>query len=38
MTTIADQLDDTSPPTDQHQLVYLAKSLLELLETTKPEL
>jgi len=38
MTTIADQLDDTSPPTDQHQLVYLAKSLLELLETTKREL
>jgi AraC family transcriptional regulator len=38
MTTVADQLDDTSSPTDQPRFVHLAKSLMELLETTKREL
>jgi AraC family transcriptional regulator len=37
MTTAADQIDDTPSPTDQPQFVYLAKSLVELLETTKRE-
>ena len=38
MTTAADQFDDTPSPTDQPQFVYLANSLVELLETTKREL
>ena len=38
MTTAADQFDDTPSPTDQLQFVYLANSLVELLETTKREL
>ena len=38
MTTAADQIDDTPSPTDQPQFVYLANSLVELLETTKREL
>ena len=38
MTTAADQFDDTSSPIDQPQFVYLAGSLVELLETTKREL
>jgi hypothetical protein len=38
MTTAADQLDDTPSPTDLRQFIYLANSLVELLETTKREL
>ena len=38
MTTAADQFDDTPSPTDLQQFVYLANSLVELLETTKREL
>ncbi len=38
MTTVADQFDDTPSPTDLPQFVYLANSLVELLETTKHEL
>jgi AraC family transcriptional regulator len=38
MTTASDQLDDTSSPIDQPQFVYLANSLVELLETAKREL
>jgi hypothetical protein len=38
MTTAADQFDDTLSPTDLRQFVYLANSLVELLETAKREL
>jgi AraC family transcriptional regulator len=38
MTTEADQFDDTSSPTDLQQFVYMANSLVELLETAKREL
>jgi hypothetical protein len=38
MMTAADQLDDTPSPTDLRQFVYLANSLVELLETAKREL
>jgi hypothetical protein len=38
MTTDADQFDDTPPPTDLPQFVYLANNVFELLETAKREL
>ena len=38
MTTAADQFDDTPSPTDLQQFVYLANSVVELLETAKREL
>jgi C4-dicarboxylate-specific signal transduction histidine kinase len=38
MTTDADQFDDTPSPTDLQQFIYLANSLVELLETEKREL
>jgi C4-dicarboxylate-specific signal transduction histidine kinase len=38
MTTAADQFDDTPSPTDLQQFIYLANSLVELLETAKREL
>ncbi len=38
MTTAADQFDDTPSPVDQPQFIYLANSLVELLETTIREL
>src|SRR5712675_2437697 len=38
MTTDADQFDDTPPPTDLPQFVYLANNVVELLETAKREL
>ena len=38
MTIAADQLDDTPSPTDLQQFVYLANSVVELLETAKREL
>ncbi len=38
MTTAADQFDDTPSPTDLPQFIYLANSLVELLETEKREL
>jgi|SRR5580692_4231096 hypothetical protein len=37
MRTAADQLDDTSLPTDLQQFVYLANNGFELLETAKRE-
>ena len=37
MTTAADQFDDTRSPTDLQQFVYLANSMVELLETAKRE-
>ena len=36
--TTADQFNDTPSPTDLQQFVYLAKGLVELLETAKREL
>jgi AraC family transcriptional regulator len=38
MIAAADQFDDTRSPTDLQQFVYLAKSVVELLETAKREL
>ena len=38
MTTALDQLDDAPSPTDLQQFVYLAKSVVELLETAQREL
>jgi len=38
MTTAADQSDDTSSPIDKPQFVYLANSLVELLDATIREL
>src|SRR5258708_742340 len=38
MTTDADRFDDTPPPTDLPQFVYLANNVFELLETAKREL
>src|SRR6267378_41988 len=38
MTTDADQFDDTPPPTDLPQFVYLANNVFELLQTAKCEL
>ena len=38
MTTAADQFDDTSSPTNLQRFVYMANSLVELLETAKREL
>ena len=38
MTTAADQFDDTPSPIDLQQFVYMANSLVELLETAKREL
>jgi AraC family transcriptional regulator len=38
MTTAADQLDDTPSLTDLRHFVYMANSLVELLETAKREL
>ena len=38
MTTDADQFDDTPPPTDLPQFVYLANNVFELIETAKREL
>jgi AraC family transcriptional regulator len=37
MTTAAGQFDDTPSPTDLQQFVYLANSIVELLETAKRE-
>ena len=38
MTTAADQFNDTPSPTDLQQFVYLANSVVELVETAKREL
>jgi AraC-like DNA-binding protein len=38
MTTAVDQFDDTPSPIDLQQFVYMANSLVELLETAKREL